>query len=156
MLGTKSRYAVTAMLDLTGSPNKAPVCIGDIALRQHLPEPYLEQLFSKLRRAGLVESVRGQKGGYRLAREAQTIRISDVIKAVDQRLKATACSSRRGCPHKKSPCLTHHLWAGLEKHVDAYLGAFSLTDIVEGKRYSEVLPRKTPSFSDPEEAMFHE
>lgn len=133
MLGTKSRYAVTAMLDLAVSSKSSPVRLADIATRQDLPEPYLEQLFSHLRRASLVESTRGQKGGYRLAREPNAITIAEIIRAVDDRLKATACSSRQGCRQKGSVCLTHDLWAGLEKHVETYLSTFSLTDVFEGR-----------------------
>lgn len=133
MLGTKSRYAVTAMLDLVASSKEAPIRLADIASRQDLPEPYLEQLFSKLRRASLVESTRGQKGGYRLSRDPHEISIAEVIRAVDERLKATACSSRLGCRKKGSTCLTHDLWAGLENHVETYLSTFSLSDVLEGK-----------------------
>ena len=132
MLGTKSRYAVTAMLDLAVSSRDAPVRLGDIASRQDLPEPYLEQLFSMLRRARLVESTRGQKGGYRLAKDPDDISIAEVIRAVDDRLKATACSTRQGCRRKGSSCLTHDLWAGLENHVESYLSTFSLKDVFEG------------------------
>tara|TARA_A100000171_G_scaffold52065_2_gene68831 strand:+ start:1124 stop:1567 length:444 start_codon:yes stop_codon:yes gene_type:complete len=133
MLGTKSRYAVTAMLDLALKKGEDPVCISDIAVRQELPENYLEQLFSKLRRAGLVESTRGKKGGYRLSREPEAISVSEVILAVDASLKATACSSRRGCRHKGVTCLSHDLWEGLERHVESYLSAFSLKDVIKGK-----------------------
>lgn len=133
MLGTKSRYAVTAMLDLVASSKETPIRLADIASRQDLPEPYLEQLFSKLRRASLVESTRGQKGGYRLARDPDDISIAEVIRAVDDRLKATACASRQGCRQKGGSCLTHDLWAGLENHVESYLSTFSLSDVLEGK-----------------------
>ena len=141
MLGTKSRYAVTAMLDLAKSSDVSPVRLSEIASRQKLPEPYLEQLFSKLRRAGLVESTRGQKGGYRLARAAQDINVSEVIKAVDDELKARACASRQGCRQQASSCLTHDLWAGLESHVDTYLSTFSLRKILE-KQGGEALSFK--------------
>lgn len=137
MLGTKSRYAVTAMLDLAKMAKDTPVRIADIAHRQALPEAYLEQLFSKLRRAGLVKSIRGQKGGYRLARAAQEIYVSEVIRAVNDELKARACASRQGCHQKGAACLTHDLWAGLENHVESYLSSVSLDKILDKKAENE-------------------
>src|SRR3954465_9590954 len=111
-LGTRARYAVMAMVDLARHGENGPVPLAEIARRQEISLAYLEQLFAKLRRSGLVKSVRGPRGGYLLARTADDTRISDAIMAVDEPIRATRCkpNSGTGCHSDKSRCLTHDLW----------------------------------------------
>ena len=132
-LGVKGRYAVTAMVDLSEQPHGRLVTLSDIAHRQNLPLAYLEQLFVKLRRAGLVESSRGPQGGYRLAKMKEAIRIEDIISAVEEGLTFTACATRRGCQSPGAKCLTHDLWEGLDLHVRAYLHTHTLDDLCKGR-----------------------
>lgn len=131
-LGTKGKYAVMAMVDLTyyGSA-QTPIPLGDIAKRQDLPLLYLEQLFSRLKRQGMVESVRGQKGGYCLAKPADIIRISDILEAAGEHIQATRCSSGegKGCLSDATRCMTHSLWRGLENQLFTYLKGVSLADV---------------------------
>ncbi|MCW8914834.1 MAG: Rrf2 family transcriptional regulator [Magnetovibrio sp.] len=128
-LSTKGRYAVMAMADLGKVEPGKPVALADIADRQEISLSYLEQLFGKLRRAGLVKSVRGPGGGYLLSREAAEIRISDVITAVDEPISATRCSNAEGCHSDKARCLTHDLWQALSYQIHLYLSSVSLADV---------------------------
>ena len=114
-LSTKGRYAVMAMVDLAQNISGKPVNLAEISDRQAISLSYLEQLFSKLRRAGLVKSVRGPGGGYRLAERAENIRISEVILAVDEPIRTTGCmpGTTAGCIRKSSRCMTHDLWEEL-------------------------------------------
>jgi len=111
-LSTKGRYAVMAMVDLACNSNGSPVALADIADRQEISLSYLEQLFGKLRKGGLVKSVRGPGGGYLLARPAPQTRVSDIILAVDEPIQTTRCTpgSPAGCHNHKGRCLTHDLW----------------------------------------------
>ena len=145
-LSTKGRYAVMAMVDLASFGGHKPVSLADIADRQEISLSYLEQLFGKLRKGGLVKSVRGPGGGYLLARTAADTRVSDIVMAVDEPLKATRCKagSPAGCHSDKSRCLTHDLWEELGNQIYLYLSSVSLEDIVErrvlgtsGKVYQE-------------------
>jgi Rrf2 family iron-sulfur cluster assembly transcriptional regulator len=128
-LSTKGRYAVMAMADLGKAEPDKPVALADIADRQEISLSYLEQLFGKLRRAGLVKSVRGPGGGYLLSRAAGEIRISDVITAVDEPISATRCSNAEGCHSDKARCLTHDLWQALTYQIHLYLSSISLADV---------------------------
>ncbi len=130
-LGTRGRYAVMAMADIAVHSSGAPVSLSDIAVRQDISLAYLEQLFAKLRRGGLVESSRGPGGGYKLAREVDDIRISDVVLAVEEPLKVTRCDehSSRGCVGG-ARCLTHDLWEELGRQIHVFLAAVTLEDIV--------------------------
>ncbi|MBN9412681.1 MAG: Rrf2 family transcriptional regulator [Candidatus Paracaedimonas acanthamoebae] len=130
-LGTKGRYAVIAMTDLASQPQEKPTTLVEIAQRQALPLSYLEQLFIKLRQKGLVESVRGNNGGYFLALAAEGIYIRDIILATEEKIKSTQCdiSSEKSCQGQTERCLTHNLWAGLEKHILDYLGSITLADV---------------------------
>ena len=114
-LSTKGRYAVMAMVDLAKHGKGEPISLAEIAERQEISLSYLEQLFAKLRVASLVKSVRGQGGGYLLARNADATRISDIILAVDEPIRATRCmpGAPMGCTGNKSRCLTHDLWEEL-------------------------------------------
>lgn len=133
-LSTKGRYAVMALVDLAFHTNDGkPVALADIAGRQEISLSYLEQLFAKLRRGGLVRSVRGPGGGYLLARPATELRISDAILAVDEPIRATRCSpgSPVGCQSNKSRCLTHDLWEELGNQIHLFLSSVSLADVCE-------------------------
>ena len=132
-LSTKGRYAVMAMVDLAIESDGSPVALADVADRQEISLSYLEQLFGKLRRGGLVESVRGPGGGYMLSRTSADTRISDIIMAVDEPIKATRCTpgSPEGCKSNKSRCLTHDLWEELGNNIYIYLSSVSLADVVQ-------------------------
>lgn len=131
-LTTKGRYAVTAMLDLALHEGRGPISLADISSRQKISLSYLEQLFAKLRRNGLVKSVRGPGGGYQLSRDKATIFVVQVIDAVNESVDATGCSSRRDC-HEGEACLTHHLWCDLSKQIHSFLSGISLEDLVGRK-----------------------
>ncbi|WP_339747210.1 Rrf2 family transcriptional regulator [uncultured Maricaulis sp.] len=130
-LSTKGRYAVMAMADLAAASGDGPVTLADIASRQSISLSYLEQLFAKLRRAEVVSSVRGPGGGYRLSRAASEIRISDIISAVDEPLRATRCSNAKGCLADGRRCVTHDLWDELGRHIFLFLSSVSLEDVTE-------------------------
>jgi Rrf2 family transcriptional regulator, iron-sulfur cluster assembly transcription factor len=132
-LGAKARYAVMAMVDLARHSNGAPVCLADIAERQEISLPYLEQLFAKLRRNGLVKSVRGPGGGYLLAHNRDDTRIADIISAVDESIHAVRCTPGgvSGCRIDRSRCLTHDLWEELSNQIHLYLSSVSLSDVCE-------------------------
>ncbi len=131
-LSTKGRYAVMAMVDIAAHTEGKPISLADVAERQEISLSYLEQLFGKLRRGGLVKSVRGPGGGYLLARDAQDTRISDIILSVDEPIKTTRCTpgSPVGCKSNKSRCLTHDLWQELGNHIYLYLNSVSLADVI--------------------------
>lgn len=130
-LSTKGRYAVMAMVDLAGRASQRPVALADIAERQEISLSYLEQLFAKLRRGGLVKSVRGPGGGYLLARGAAEMRISDIILAVDEPIHATRCrpGSAKGCTGDAGRCVTHDLWEELGNQIYLFLSAITLEDV---------------------------
>ncbi len=128
-LTTKGRFAVTAMLDLALRHQHGPVTLAGIGARQSISLSYLEQLFGKLRRHALVESVRGPGGGYCLARASDKISVADIILAVDEPLDATQCSGRENCREDKR-CITHNLWATLNEKLYEYLDSVMLQDLV--------------------------
>jgi Rrf2 family iron-sulfur cluster assembly transcriptional regulator len=133
-LSTKGRYAVMAMADLARHGRDRAVSLAEIAGRQEISLSYLEQLFARLRRGGLVKSVRGPGGGYRLARGAAETWIADIVVAVDEPLRATRCAGRgspRGCMIGGERCITHDLWEGLGAEIHRYLARVSLEDVVE-------------------------
>jgi Rrf2 family iron-sulfur cluster assembly transcriptional regulator len=132
-LSTKGRYAVMALVDLATNSQGRPVSLADISSRQEISLSYLEQLFAKLRRAGLVKSVRGPGGGYLLARTSDDTRIADAILAVDEPIRATRCkpNTATGCHSDKSRCLTHDLWEELSRQIHLFLSSVSLADVVE-------------------------
>lgn len=134
-LSTKGRYAVMAMVDLACQSNGKPVSLADIAVRQEISQSYLEQLFGKLRKGGLVKSVRGPGGGYVLARAADATRVADIILAVDEPMRTTRCrvGSPSGCHSDKSRCLTHDLWEELGNQIYLYLSSVTLGDVA-GRR----------------------
>ena len=135
-LTTKGRFAVTAMIDLAMHHGSGPVTLAEISGRQKISLSYLEQLFGKLRRHHLVESVRGPGGGYCLAREMGELSVSEIILAVDEPIDATQCGGKENC-HDDRKCLTHDLWATLNQRIFDYLGSVSLRQLVENQRAKE-------------------
>jgi len=129
-LTTKGRFAVTAMIDLAARDAEGPVTLAGIADRQKISLSYLEQLFGKLRRYKLVSSVRGPGGGYRLARDMNRITVADIIIAVDEPLDATQCGGKQNC-HDEHRCMTHDLWANLNKRMYEYLDSVTLGALVD-------------------------
>ena len=140
-LSTKGRYAVMAMTDLAAHSQGNPVALADIAERQEISLSYLEQLFGKLRKGGLVKSVRGPGGGYRLSYGPAGTRISDIILAVDEPIRTTRCGPGmpKGCHKSKGKCLTHDLWEELGQRIHSYLHSVTLSDVVERR----ILGRKS-------------
>lgn len=135
-LTTKGRFAVTAMVDLAMRHGSGPVTLAEISQRQKISLSYLEQLFGKLRRRALVDSVRGPGGGYCLAKGAAQVSIADIILAVDEPIDATQCGGKENC-HDDQKCLTHDLWAALNQRIFDYLGGVSLRQLVEKQKAKE-------------------
>ena len=129
-LTTKGRFAVTAMIDLALRSNDGPVTLAGISERQKISLSYLEQLFGKLRRHSLVDSVRGPGGGYCLARPGSMITVADIVRAVDEQLDATQCGGRENCRDEER-CMTHELWATLNSKMYEYLSSVTLSDLVD-------------------------
>jgi Rrf2 family iron-sulfur cluster assembly transcriptional regulator len=138
-LTTKGRFAVTAMIDVAMYGTRGPVTLAAVSQRQKISLSYLEQLFGKLRRHGLVESVRGPGGGYNLGRAADSLSVADVILAVDEPIDATQCGGRENCLDDRR-CMTHELWAGLNAHIFTFLRSVTLAELVRQQqpRNSEV------------------
>jgi Rrf2 family transcriptional regulator, iron-sulfur cluster assembly transcription factor len=132
-LTTKGRFAVTAMVDLALRQGGGPVTLAEISSRQKISLSYLEQLFGKLRRRSLVDSVRGPGGGYKLARDMGSISVAEIILAVDEPIDATQCGGKENCRDEQK-CLTHDLWAQLNERIFAYLEAVTLAKLVEDQR----------------------
>lgn len=128
-LTTKGRFAVTAMVDLSMRQTRGPVTLAAISERQHISLSYLEQLFGKLRRARLVNSVRGPGGGYNLAKPTHEITVAEIISAVDEPIDATQCGGKENCMDDRR-CLTHDLWATLNEKMNDYLVSVTLADVV--------------------------
>ena len=140
-LTTKGRFAVTAMIDLALRAHSGPVTLAAISERQNISLSYLEQLFGKLRRHELVDSVRGPGGGYTLARHARNISVASIIFAVDEPLDATSCGGKENCNigrnGRSGKCMTHDLWATLSRKMVEYLDSVSLQDLVDQQRLRE-------------------
>ena len=140
-LTTKGRYAVTAMLDLAIHASDKPVSLADISERQVISLSYLEQLFSKLRRQGLVQSVRGPGGGYCLSRGAESIYVAQVIEAVNEAVDATGCRGTENC-QAGNRCLTHDLWTDLSDQIHSFLNNISLASLAkDGSRQASAQPQ---------------
>jgi Rrf2 family iron-sulfur cluster assembly transcriptional regulator len=135
-LTTKGRFAVTAMMDLALQHGSGPVTLAEISGRQKISLSYLEQLFGKLRRHQLVESVRGPGGGYVLAKDMAEVTVTDIILAVDEPIDATQCGGKENC-HDDRKCLTHDLWASLNTRIFDYLGGVNLRQLVESEKAKE-------------------
>ena len=154
-LTTKGRYAVTAMLDLALHKNQGPVSLSDISSRQAISLSYLEQLFSKLRRSGLVSSVRGPGGGYELKRGSGEIFIAQIIDAVDESVDTTKCQGAGDCQGGET-CLTHYLWEDLSEQIHTFLESISLADLVaknEVKKISDNQDRRQIILTDMSAAL---
>jgi len=139
-LTTKGRYAVTAMLDLAIHAKDSPVPLADISQRQGISLSYLEQLFARLRRQGLVKSARGPGGGYRLNHIPVDITVMAVLDAIDEKIDTSRCEGRGDC-HDGQPCLTHYLWCDLSKQISDFLSGISLGDLVERQTMREISAR---------------
>jgi len=156
-LTTKGRFAVTAMIDVAMHNGGGPVTLAGVSDRQKISLSYLEQLFGKLRRHGLVESVRGPGGGYNLARPANSVSVADIITAVDEPIDATQCGGKENCQDDKR-CMTHELWANLNTHIFSFLRSVSLEQLVRAQDKSDVnvlQDRRGPSEKKPEPAEVH-
>lgn len=140
-LTTKGRYAVTAMLDLALHAKDKPITLADISQRQGISLSYLEQLFSRMRKQGLVASARGPGGGYRLSRAADEINVAQVIAAVDEKVNVTRCEGRGDCQNG-GPCLTHELWCNLSDQIYNFLDGISLGQLVQEQHVKDVASRQ--------------
>ena len=137
-LTTKGRYAVMAMADLASFQNGKPVSLNDISLRQNISLSYLEQLFAKLKTGKLVKSIRGPSGGYVLEKNPKDIKLSNIIFAVDEKVKTLNCKkeSKKGCNGKSTKCITHYLWDDLEQHINTFFESKSLNDLLKQNNIS--------------------
>ena len=142
-LTTKGRFAVTAMLDLALHATEGPVTLAGISARQKISLSYLEQLFGKLRRRELVESVRGPGGGYHLARDASRLSVADIVRAVEEPIDSTQCGGRENC-HDNQRCMTHDLWADLNTTVYGFLEGVKLSDLVARQKTKTVSVVRSP------------
>lgn len=143
-LSTKGRYAVMAMVDLAQASLEKPVPLGDVASRQEISLSYLEQLFAKLRRAGVVKSVRGPGGGYKLARPLNETRIADIMLAVEEPVDVTRCQGKAtGCMESGRRCITHDLWDELSRHIHLFLNDVTLEDVLERRVMGMSMRRRT-------------
>lgn len=140
-LTSKGRYAVTAMLDVALHTDTGPVPLADISERQGISLSYLEQLFARLRKHGLVSSVRGPGGGYQLGRDVSLISISDVISAVDESVDATRCQGKSDC-QSGTRCLTHSLWTDLSHRIEDFLTSITLGELVTQHDVQDVAKRQ--------------
>jgi Rrf2 family iron-sulfur cluster assembly transcriptional regulator len=138
-LTSKGRYAVSAMVDLAGHQDQGPITLASISERQFISLSYLEQLFRKLRENGLVDSVRGPGGGYRLAKPTGEITISHIMHAVNETIQTTMCKTESvGC-HRGSRCDTHNLWSALGQHINFFLDTVTVQDVCDDKNYLHTL-----------------
>ena len=155
-LSTKGRYAVMAMTDLAKRQDEGEgraVALAEIAARQQISLSYLEQLFARLRRKGLVKSARGPGGGYRLARLSMETRVSEIILAVDEPISATRCTEMgaTGCRADRSKCLTHDLWEELGNQIHMFLSSVTLHDVLERKLAPRII--EAPGVPGPGSSM---
>lgn len=146
-LTTKGRYAVTAMLDLAMHARSGPICLADISKRQEISLSYLEQLFARLRRAELVESVRGPGGGYLLALTPDSISVARVIDAVDESVDATRCAGLSDC-QQGDTCLTHHLWCELSEQIHGFLEGITLGQLAARQEVQQIAGRQRDRLND--------
>ncbi len=138
---TKGRYAVTALLDLTLHDSEGPVNLSDISRRQDISLTYLEQLFSKMKRHGLIESARGPGGGYSLAQDADDITIAKIIFSVDEPVDVTRCGGKQNCQAEER-CLTHDLWLELNLHISDFLNNMTLANLAQRNNVKQVTERQ--------------
>jgi len=154
-LTTKGRYAVTAMLDLALHAQSGPVSLAEISTRQEISLSYLEQLFSRLRKSGVVASTRGPGGGYRVSRELSDVAVSEIIAAVNETVDATQCAGKENClSHGR--CLTHDLWEGLSAQIEEFLSGVSLQDLIDQHSVKTVSIRQDQLFVQHDRNRFAE
>ena len=146
-LTTKGRYAVTAVLDLALHGDAGPVALADIAKRQHISQPYLERLFAKLKRRGLVVAARGPGGGYQLGTTLEALSVSDIISAVGEGIDATRCGGTGDCLDGEV-CLTHELWADLSRQIDLFLKRVTFASLVARRDVAQVARRQDGNVID--------
>ena len=146
-LTTKGRYAVTAMLDLAIHSDRGPVSLAEVSKRQEISLSYLEQLFSKLRKAELVTSVRGPGGGYTLSRGLGAIYVAQIVDAVNESIDATSCGGKGNC-QQGEVCLTHHLWSDLSDQIHRFLSDISLEKLVSRHDVQSVSQRQDTNVLD--------
>ena len=132
-LTNKGRYAVMAMADLASNTNRGPISLAEISLRQNISLAYLEQIFIKLKNNKLVRSSRGANGGYILDKPASEIKLSNIIYAVDEKVKTLNCkkNSKKGCNNKSTKCITHNLWDQLDQHINGFFEKVKLLDLTK-------------------------
>lgn len=147
-LTTKGRYAVTAMLDLAIHNDQGPISLADISGRQGISLSYLEQLFARLRKRGLVLSTRGPGGGYTLSRPPGELAIADVISAVDEKVDTTRCGGTVDCQNNER-CLTHDLWSDLSSQIYDFLANITLGDVMKRNGVQEVAARQAKAMGQP-------
>jgi Rrf2 family iron-sulfur cluster assembly transcriptional regulator len=140
-LTTRGRYAVTAMLDLALHGKAGPISLAEISARQTISLSYLEQLFARLRQSGLVTSVRGPGGGYRLGRPFEAISVAEIIDSVSESVDTTNCKGKGDC-QAGNICLTHHLWDNLSHQIHGFLSGISLADLVAKRDVQDVAERQ--------------
>ena len=139
-LSNKGRYAVMALADLAKFNTKKPISLRDISLRQGISLLYLEQIFLKLKKNKIVVSARGINGGYNLNKDASEIKISEVLNAVDEKVKTIGCTkeSKKGCNGKSVKCITHNLWDELELHINDFFNKKNLGDLIKGRNENTI------------------
>ena len=139
-LNTRSRYAVMALADMANFPQKRPISLRDISLRQGISLDYLEQIFSKLKKNEIVKSIRGTQGGYVLNKNPNDIKLTNIFHAVDEKVKTVQCKkeSKKGCNGKATKCITHNLWDELEIHINTFFENKSLKDLLNNNKETRV------------------
>ena len=139
-LTSKGRYAVMALIDLARFDSINPVSLRDISLRQGIPLDYLEQIFSKLKKNQIVQSIRGTQGGYVLSKKPSEIKLTNIFNAVDEKVKTVQCKkeSKKGCNGKSSKCITHNLWDELEIHIQHFFNKKNLADLIKGNNENRI------------------
>ena len=132
-LTSKGRYAVMALADMAKFDKQNPISLRDISLRQNISLVYLEQIFSKLKKNNIVKSIRGTNGGYRLSKDPEQIKLSNIFSAVEEKVKTVQCKkeSKKGCNGKLTKCITHYLWDELEIHINDFFDKKNLGDLLK-------------------------
>ena len=143
-LTARGRYAVTAMVDLAMHEHEGPTSLSDISDRQTISLSYLEQLFAKLKKSNLVDSVRGPGGGYHLSRSCREIFIADIVDSVNEQVDATRCAGKADCQGGET-CLTHELWSDLSEQIHNFLSGVDLASLVGKREIQKIAKRQSAS-----------